>query len=43
MDHFNVTLPSERSVYYSPANTIADFITQLATTLELEHERWWFD
>jgi len=40
MDHFYVTLPSDSSGYYFPANTIADFRTKLATPLELEHGKW---
>jgi hypothetical protein len=40
MDHFYVTLPSESPRYYFPANTIAEFRTKLATTLELEHDKW---
>jgi hypothetical protein len=39
MDHFYVTLPSDSSGYYFPANTIADFRTKLATQLELEHDK----
>ena len=35
MDHFYVTLRFEISVYYFPANTIAEFKTKLATPLEL--------
>ena len=40
MDDFYVTLPSDSSGYYFPANTIADFRTKLATPLELEHYKW---
>jgi hypothetical protein len=40
MDDFHVTLPSDRSGYYFPTNTIADFRTKLATPLELEHDKW---
>ena len=40
MDHFYVTLSSDSSGYYFPANTIADFWTKLATPLELEHDEW---
>jgi len=40
MDHFYLTLPSDSSGYYFPANTIADFRTKLATPLELEHGKW---
>lgn len=40
MDHFYVTLPSDSSGFYFPANTIADFRTKLATPLELEHDKW---
>jgi len=40
MDHFYVTLPSDSSCYYFPANIIADFRTKLATPLELEHDKW---
>jgi hypothetical protein len=36
MDTFYVTLPSDSSGYYYPANTIANFTTKLATPLELE-------
>ena len=39
MHHFYVTLPSDSSGYYFPANTIADFRTKLATPLELEHDK----
>ena len=39
MDRFYVTLPSDSSAYYFPANTIADFRTKLATPLELEHDK----
>jgi len=40
MDHFYIALPSDSSGYYFPANTIADFRTKLATSLELEHDKW---
>jgi len=40
MYHFYVTLPSDSSNYFFPANTIADFRTKLATPLELEHNKW---
>ena len=40
MDHFYVTLSSDSSGYYFPANTIADFRTKLATPLELLHDKW---
>ena len=40
MDRFYITLPSDSSGYYFPANTIADFRSKLATPLELEHEKW---
>ena len=40
MDHFYITLPSDSSGYYFPANTIANFRTKLATPLELEHDKW---
>ena len=40
MDHFYVTLPSDNSGYYFPANTIADFRIKLATPLELKHGKW---
>ena len=40
MDHFYVTLPSDSSGYYFPANTIAYFRTKLDTPLELEHDKW---
>ena len=40
MDHFYVTLPSDSSAYYFPANTIAEFRTKLATPLELELDTW---
>jgi hypothetical protein len=39
-DHFYVTLPSDSSCYYFPANTKTDFRTKLATPLELEHDKW---
>jgi len=39
MDHFYVTLPSDSSAYYFPANKIDDFRTKLATPLELEHDK----
>jgi len=37
---FYVTLPSDSSGSYFPANTIADFRTKLATPIELEHDKW---
>jgi len=37
MDHVHVTLPSDSSSYYFPANTIAHFITKLATAHQFEH------
>ena len=37
---FYITLPSESSGYYFPANTKADFTTNLAKPLELEHVKW---
>ena len=40
MDNFYVTLPSDSSGYYYPANTIANFTTKLATPLELEPNKW---
>jgi len=40
MDHFYVTLPSDSSGYYFPANKMADFRTKLATPTELEHDKW---
>ena len=40
MDHFYITLLSDSSGYYFPANTTADFRTKLATPLELEHDKW---
>jgi len=40
MDNFYVTLPSESSGYYYPANTIANFTTKLATPLELQNNKW---
>ena len=40
MDQFYVTLPSDSSGYYFPANTIADFRTILDTPLESEHDEW---
>ena len=40
MDHFYVTLPSDSSGYYFPANKIAYFRTKLATPLELKHDKW---
>jgi len=43
MDQFNVTLPSDSSGYYFPANTIDNFRTKLATPLELEHGDWKVD
>jgi len=38
MDHFYVTKPSDSSGHYFPANTIADFGTELEPLLELEHD-----
>jgi len=40
MGHFYVTLPSDRHGYYFPGNKVADFSTKLATTLELEQDKW---
>jgi len=40
MDNFYVTLPSDSSGYYYPANTIANFTTKLATPLEFQHNKW---
>ena len=40
MGYFNLTLPSDISGYYFPANTIADFRIKLATPLEFEHDKW---
>jgi len=40
MDNFYVTLPSDSSGYYYPANTIANFTTKLATSLEFQHKKW---
>jgi len=40
MDNFYVTLPSDSSGFYYPANTIANFRTKLATPLELQHNKW---
>ena len=40
MDNFYVTLSSESSGYYYPANTIANFKTTIATPLELQHNKW---
>ena len=40
MDQFYVTLPSDSSAYYFPANMVADFRTKFATPLELEHDKW---
>jgi len=37
---FYVTLPSDSSSYYFPANTFAEFGTKLDTPLELEHDKW---
>jgi hypothetical protein len=40
MDHFYVTLPSDNSGYYFPTNTIANFTTKLATSLEFTPGTW---
>jgi hypothetical protein len=40
MDNVYVTLPSESSGLYFPANAIAKFRTKLATPLELQNVRW---
>ena len=40
MDNFYITLPSNSSGYYFPANTVPDFRNILATPLELEHDNW---
>ena len=40
MDIFYVTLPSDSSGYYYPANTIAYFTIKLATPLQLKHNKW---
>ena len=40
MNNFYVTLPSEGSGYFYSANTSASFRTKLATSLELEPNRW---
>ena len=40
MDHFYVTLPSDSSAYYFPTNTIPNFRTKLATTVELQPDTW---
>lgn len=40
MGYFNLTLPSDISGYYFPANTIADLRTKLATPLDIEHDKW---
>jgi len=40
MDNFYLTLPSDSSGYYYPANTIANFTTKLATPLELQPNKW---
>jgi len=39
IDHLYITLPSDGSGCYFPANTIAEFRTKLAATLELEHDK----
>jgi len=39
MDHFYVTLPSDSSLSYFTANTIAKFRTKLVTPLELKHDK----
>ena len=38
MDHFYITLPSDSSGYYFPANKIVDFRTMLSRAFELEHK-----
>jgi len=43
MDNFYVTLPSDISGYYYPANKIANFTTKLATPLELQPNKWEVD
>jgi hypothetical protein len=40
MGNFYVTLPSDSSGLYLPANTIPNFTSKLATPLELQHGRW---
>ena len=40
MDHFYVTLPSDSSPYYFPANTIPNFRTKLAASLQLQRDTW---
>jgi hypothetical protein len=40
MDNLYVTLSSDSSGLYYPANTIANFTNKLATPLELQHNKW---
>jgi hypothetical protein len=40
MNNFYVTLPSDRSGHYYPANSIANYTTKLASPLELEPIKW---
>jgi hypothetical protein len=40
MDIFYVTLPSDSSGLFFPANTIANFRTKLVKPLELQHGKW---
>jgi len=40
MDNFDVTLPSDSSGFYYPANTIANFTNKLPTPLDLQHNKW---
>jgi hypothetical protein len=40
MDTFYVTLPSDSSGLYYPANTIANYTTKIASPLELEPNKW---
>lgn len=38
MTHFYLTLPSNSSMEYFPSNTLTDFTTKLASTIELTNE-----
>jgi hypothetical protein len=40
MDSFYVTLPSDSSGLYYPANTIANYTTKLASPVDLEPNNW---
>jgi len=40
MNNFYVTLASDISGYYYPANSIDNITTKLATPLELEPNKW---